>query len=57
MSASGWIVGWGLYLDEDGWLVMREDAHVFPSLWKAIYASCLLPFFFPFFWGWPRKAG
>ncbi len=51
-TLSGWVVGWGgLFLDDDGFLGLREDARVFPSWWRAALAS------FFFLWGWPRRTG
>jgi hypothetical protein len=55
----GWVVGWGgrggLYLDDEGWLTVREDARVFSSWLHAFWASWLFPFLPIPFYGWVRR--
>ncbi len=58
-TLGGWVVGWGgpngLYLDDEGWLGLREDARVFSNWLHAFWACWLLPFCPIPLYGWPRR--
>ncbi len=55
-TLNGWVVGWGnLFLDDDGWLDLRDNARVFRTWIHAFWASWLFPVVPIPFYGWPRR--